>query len=364
MSSMTCCGTAAACGWVEIMGRRVLITGVDRFWGGRMAQALEQSPDVDVIIAMGTREPTVALERTEFVRADQAYSILSRIVRATQVDTVVHTFLIVNSGVVPARRLHEINVIGTMNLLAACGTSGNAVRQVVVKSSSLVYGSSYFDPTWFREQDGRNVPARTAVERSLLEVESFVRDFAEENPHIVVSVLRFGNVLGADIVTPLTQNLSRPLVPAIAGYDPMMQFMDESDVVRALTWVTEHELPGLYNVAGKGRMPWSEVVSMCGRRILPLPPMGTASAAALLSKVGLISFPPELEDLLRYGRGLDTSRIAQAGFRPVFTTAGAVKNFARAMHLKATIGDAEPEYRYDPHVETFFRHSPAVVRDR
>jgi len=52
------------------------------------------------------------------------YSILSRIVRATQVDTIVHTFLETNSSAVSNRVLHEINVIGTLNLLAAAEPRG------------------------------------------------------------------------------------------------------------------------------------------------------------------------------------------------------------------------------------------------
>ena len=32
------------------MGRRILVTGLGTFWGGRMAQALEQDPDVDIIV--------------------------------------------------------------------------------------------------------------------------------------------------------------------------------------------------------------------------------------------------------------------------------------------------------------------------
>jgi UDP-glucose 4-epimerase len=70
------------------MGRRVLITGIGTFWGGRVAQALERDDDVEMIVGLGVEEPQVPLERTEFVRADQSYSILSRIVRATQVDTI------------------------------------------------------------------------------------------------------------------------------------------------------------------------------------------------------------------------------------------------------------------------------------
>ena len=43
------------------------------------------------------------LERTEFVRADSNYSILERIVRATKVDTILHTHLIVDSTEISGR---------------------------------------------------------------------------------------------------------------------------------------------------------------------------------------------------------------------------------------------------------------------
>jgi UDP-glucose 4-epimerase len=200
------------------------------------------------------------------------------------------------------------------------------------------------------------------VERSLLEVEGFVRDFAEDNPATVVSVLRFANVLGTDIVTPISTNLSRPICPAIAGYDPLLQFVEEDDVVRCLEHVTRQRIPGLYNVAGTGKLPWSEVTGICGTRILPISPAGTHAAAAPLVRLGLIEFPPELESLLRYGRGVDTTRIGKTGFSCRYTTAGAVQNFIRAVRLRRSVGDAPPSYTYSQDIEQFFRHSPAVVR--
>jgi UDP-glucose 4-epimerase len=344
------------------VGRRVLITGLDTFWGGRMAQALENEPDVEMILGLGANEPRVPLERTEFVRSDQKYSILNRIVRATQVDTIVHTFLETNSVNVSSRALHEINVIGTLNLLAAAGTAGSSVRQVVVKSSTHVYGAAETDPAWFREEDTRTSPVRTRLERSLLEVEALVRDFADDNPHLVVSVLRFANVLGTDIITPISFNLRKRLLPSIAGFDPLVQFIEEDDVVRALEYVTGHGIPGVFNVAGAGKLPWSEVASICGAFLLPLPPFKPRAFVAPLRRLGTVQFPPEMEGLVRYGRGVDTSALAARGFEYRYTSAGAVESFARANNLRRATGSGEPEYRYEQDVEQFFRHSPAVVR--
>src|ERR1700745_4525920 len=98
---------------------RVLITGLSTFWGGRVAQALETNPDVEVVVGVDTRDPRTPLERTEFVRTDSSHSILARIVRATQVDTIVHTHLIVDSTRSSGRGLHETTVIATMSFLAA-----------------------------------------------------------------------------------------------------------------------------------------------------------------------------------------------------------------------------------------------------
>src|SRR5947209_5233909 len=220
------------------MGRRVLITGLGTFWGGRVAQALESDPDVEMIVGLDIEEPKVELERTEFVRADQTYSILSRIVRATQVDTILHTFLVVDSTRMSGRALHEINVIGTMNLLAAAAAPDSSVRHIVVKSSTLVYGSSYQDPVWFREEMSRTGPPKTRVERSLIEVEGYLRDFAEDNPHVTVTLLRFANVLGKDIRTPISKALSLPATPGILGFDPLLQFVEEGAVVRSIEFVT------------------------------------------------------------------------------------------------------------------------------
>ena len=171
-------------------------------------------------------------------------------------------------------------------------------------------------------------------------------------------MLRFANVLGTHLTTPISRNLSRPVCPAIFGFDPLLQFVEEDDVVRALLHVTQGGIPGLYNVAGDGRLPWSEVATICGTRLVPLSPFSPLKIRPLAR---LFDLPAELEDLLRYGRGVDTRRFAATGFTYNATSAGAVRTFIRAMRLRRQSGRKPTSYTYEHDVEQFFRHSPSVV---
>src|SRR5829696_794784 len=112
---------------------RLLITGLSTYWGGRLAQSLEQDPDIEAIVGIDRTPPKVALERTEFVQVADAHSLIRRIVQAAEIDTVVDTRLVVDSTVTSAKRAHENNVIGTMNILAACSGPDSTVKKFVHK---------------------------------------------------------------------------------------------------------------------------------------------------------------------------------------------------------------------------------------
>jgi UDP-glucose 4-epimerase len=231
-----------------------------------------------------------------------------------------------------------------------------------VKSSGLVYGSTREDPQWFKEETPRSRAPRTRVERSLIEVEGYLRDFAEDNPHVTVSLLRFANVLGPDIETSITKALNLPVAPSILGFDPMLQFVEEDDVVRSIEFAIHNDLAGIFNVAADGRLPWSEVAAICNRRLFPVPPVMTELLTSPLARLGILDLGPETIDLLRYGRGHDNRRFKQAGFKYRYTSAGAVEAFARAQRLRASVGGGKQPYRYEQEVEAFFKHSPSVVR--
>jgi len=282
-------------------------------------------------------------------------------VRATQVDTVLHTHLEADSTRTSSRRIHEVNVIGTMNLLAAAAAEGSAVRKIVLKTSTLVYGSNFADPYFFRETTRRTHPPTTPVERSLVEVDALVGDFAEDHPEVAVTSLRFANVLGDDVTTVFSRMLRMPAVPEVFGYDPRLQFVHEDDVTRALAHATTSDACGTFNVAGPGTITWGEACRAVSRRRLALPPVFTGTARLPLRLLRVIDIPPEVLSLLRYGRGVDTSAFVDTGFEYLYTTPATVDAFARARRLERVVGPP-PEYEYERDVEDFLRNSRAVVR--
>jgi UDP-glucose 4-epimerase len=345
-----------------VTSRRVLVTGLSSFWGGRVAQRLERDPQVEVIVGVSTDDPTCELQRTEFVRVGNQHALLRRIVRAAAIDTVVDARLVVDSLAAPARAAHEQNVIGTMNVLAACGGPDSPVRKVVFKSSAHYYGCERDDPSFFTEEMERPHPPRTRLEADIVEAEKAVSDFAARNRDVTVTTLRFCNGLGPDLRTSHTALLSLPVVPGILGFDPRYQFVHEDDIVGALLHAVANDLPGVYNAAADGVLVLSEIASLLGKPYAPvLPPVGLSLAAAGLVTVG-IRLPEEARRQLRYGRGLDNRKLKATGYRFGLTTREAVLRFAEARRLAPLRGDGVEPYRYEREVEEFLRRSPAVRR--
>jgi len=343
-----------------VASRRILITGLSTYWGGRLAQALEADPSVEAIIGVDNEEPSVELERTEYVKVGTQHALLRRVVEAAEIDTVVDTRLVVDSATTSSRKAHENNVMGTMNVLAACAWEGSSVRKVVFKSSTHFYGSEQDDPAFFSEIMGRPHPPRTPIERDILEAEASVAEFADKSPEVDVTILRFANVLGPGVDTSHIDLFSLPAVPMILGFDPRYQFVHENDVVHALEHATQRELPGVYNVAADGVLALTEVAGLLGKHYAPILPFwGTAIAATVARRLG-VNIPPEMLAQLRFGRGVDNRRYKAAGFEYGYTSREAVLALAEHMRLHPLLRSTAEPYRYEREVEEFLRWSPHV----
>jgi UDP-glucose 4-epimerase len=343
--------------------RRILVTGVARWWGALLVQRLVEDPGVGEVIGIDTLEPHYDLGRADFLKLDIRHSLIGKLVRAVGIDTVVHTNTIVDSFDLDPRRAHETNVIGTLNLLAGCSGDDSPVRRFVLKSSGHVYGSSYRLPAYLREDRRLDGGSEHAFVRDMVEIETTIREAADRNLRLDTLVLRFANGLNADEPQPLARYLDLELVPTIAGYDPIIQLIHRDDCIEALRRATLAGPPGAYNIAAAGPLPLTALLNRAGKLHAPLlPPVGVGAASSVLKRLGIAFLSPQLLDLIRWGRSLRIARAAQGlGFRARLDTGAAFADFVKERRVIRFQPDRNA-YLYEKELEDFIHSRTSGTR--
>jgi len=317
------------------VGRVVLVTGVSRDVGGRFARRIAADPAVSRVIGVDVTPPRADLGPVSFVRADIRNPVIAKVIAGQEVDTVVH--MSVHAAPEPGQSagqagsrtsMKEHNVIGSMQLLAAC-QKAPSLERLVVKSSSAAYGASSRDPAMFTEDMGAKRMPRTGYAKDVLEVEGYVRGFARRRPDVAVTMLRAANTVGARVSSPLTDYFRLPVLPTVLGYDARLQVLHEEDLLGALHHATLGGVHGTFNVAGDGVLMLSQAVRRLGKPTIPVPTFALGSVANFSRSVGVRGLSAELTAFLTFGRGLDTQRMRTVlGFEPTYTTASAFWDFS------------------------------------
>lgn len=323
------------------MPRTVLVVGVSRHLGGAFARRLSRDEAVDRIIGVDVVPPRHGIGRAEFMRADIRSPLVGRIISGNEVDTVVHAGVIATPRAGGGRATQkEINVIGTMQLLAACQRA-ESVTKLVVKSTAGVYGSSARDPAMFTEDMAAKKMPSAGWARDSVEVEGYVRGLSRRRPDIEVTTLRFANVIGPRIRTAFTDHFSLPVIPIPWGYDARLQFVHEDDCVAAMAHAVHAPGLGPVNIAGDGIITASQAANIAGRPYVLVPRVSTGAIADVAKRFGLIDIGSDQLDMMTFGRGLDTARMRREfGFDPMYSTRAAYEDFARA--TKGRIMDRLP----------------------
>ncbi|MQA04417.1 MAG: NAD-dependent epimerase/dehydratase family protein [Streptosporangiales bacterium] len=318
------------------MGRVVLVTGVARQPGTGLAQLLADQPAVERVIGIDMVPPRHSLAPAEFVRADVRGTSLSRLLDAYQVDTVVHAGVLTGPNRAGGRAAQkEVNVIGTMQLLAACQRA-ERVRKLVIRSSTTVYGLSERNPALFTEDEPPRKAPTGGFAKDIVEVEGYTRGFARRRADVTVTTLRFAYVLTAE--SALARYLALPVVPTVLGYDARLQLLHHEDVVEALRRATVEDHPGTYNVAGTGVVTASQAAHLAGRMTLPVPGLAVGPAADLLRRARLTYLTPELAETMRHSQVADTGRLQrQFGWQPVRSTRQALLDFVAEAGLEPVL---------------------------
>lgn len=317
-------------GEVSALGRVVLVTGASRYLGARISAVLADDPMVDRVVAVDVVPPRYDIGGAAFVRSDIRNPTILKVLEREGIDTVVHAGVLATQQQAGGRvSMKETNVIGTMQLLAACQRS-STVDRFVVKSSTTVYGSSPRDPAVFTEEMSARVVPRSGYAKDTVEVEAYVRGFARRRPDVAVTTLRFANTIGPRVTTPLTAYFEMAFVPTALGFDARLQFIHEDDAVEILRLATVGDETGIFNAAGAGSLLLSQALRMSGRMSLPVPTVASGLTGQLFRRIGLADFSPEQVQFLAHGRVVDCTRLYEIlGYRPKYSTLEAFSEFVR-----------------------------------
>jgi UDP-glucose 4-epimerase len=312
----------------------IVIAGVSGYWGRRVAQQLLAMPDVRVL-GVDRRPPAQPLEGLDFVKADIRNPLLVELLRAEQVDTLVH--LAWRERQWRCEEDFESNVLGTMQLLGACVDAG--VRRVVWRSTTAVYGARPENPLYMPEDTPLSALSSYAYVQDALEVERFIAGFAVEYPATSFSVLRLANVIGADVDSPFTRLLRLPVLPDLLGFDPLLQVIDADDAVAALVHAARSAANGPVNVAADGVVSFCQLAGKLGRPVLPILHLLVYWGWPVLSSLPacrkrLAWFPLE-PDYLRYPWVGDVARMrSELGFTPQWRAAQAVQRYVEELRAQ------------------------------
>jgi UDP-glucose 4-epimerase len=324
----------------------VLVTGVSRFVGAHVTARLAADPSIDRVLGVDTVAPSRELQRdmgrAEFVRADIRNPLIAKVIASADVDTVVHTSLTSTPASSGGRAtMKEMNVIGTMQLLAACQRSPR-VRRLVLRSTTAVYGSSPRDPAIFTEAMAPKALPSGGFAKDAAEIEGYVRGFGRRRPDVSVTVLRFANLMGPRIETALTKYFSLPVVPTVLGYDARMQLLHSEDALAVLEQAVREDLPGVFNVGAPGVLLLSQAIRRAGRAQISMPSIVVDPVSRLFRGAGLVDFTPEQMRFLNFGRVVDTELLQKTfGFTPRWTTVQAFDDFVQGRQLRPVISPAQ-----------------------
>jgi UDP-glucose 4-epimerase len=338
----------------------VLVTGACRFLGGYLTARLAQNPLIKGVIAVDAIAPSKdmlrRMGRAEFVRADIRNPFIGKVIRNGDVDTVVHAAAASyapRSGGTAA--LKELNVMGAMQLFAAC-QKAPSVRRVVLKSTSEVYGSSPRDPVMFTEDSSSRRPFREGFAKDSLDIEGYVRGLGRRRPDIGVTILRLANMIGPAMDTSLSRYLAGPLVPTMFGRDARLQLLHEQDALGALERAAMAGKAGTFNIGASGIIMLSQAIRRAGRIPVPVPGFGVWALDSLRRANRYHEINREQFNYLSYGRVMDTNRMrSELGYQPKWTTAEAFDDYVRGRGLTPII---------DPHRVRFLEGRAIALAQR
>lgn len=304
----------------------VLITGVSGALAGIVTQRLLE--DDHEVVGLDVRPlPMGRAFGGEFYRVRRyTQRRVAEVFRRHKPRILIHLGRIRGTAVRSMNQRYNQNVLGTRHLLSLAAKHG--VSRVVVLSTYHVYGAHQHNHLMIREDAPLRASQIFPELTDAVELDHATTTFLWRHRSVGTVLLRPCNVIGPNLNNLMSRLLRSRSCPSLLGYDPIMQFVHQDDMARAIVIAATAKAPnfGVFNVAGEGVASYSHAVRLAGGRTVPVPHVLAYPIVGALARWRLI-FPQHLMDYFRYPCVIDDSEFRKAyGFEPERTTVQALES--------------------------------------
>ena len=254
----------------------------------------------------------------DFLQARYTQRRVDEAFRRVRPDVLVHLGRVRTAEVSSFSQRYTQNVLGTRRLLDLARRY--EVRRVVVLSTFHVYGAHQHNHLHLTEDDPLRASQLFPELADAVELDHAATNFLWRYRRVETVVLRPVNIVGPTLNNFITRLLRARRCPYFVGYDPMLQFVHEDDVARALELAADAGKFGVFNVAGEGVVSWSHAIRLAGGDPLPVPHVLAYPLVGALARLRL-GVPKHLMDYFRYPVVVTDARFREEfGYAPARTT--------------------------------------------
>lgn len=299
--------------WRKKRDKRVVLTGIAGNLGREVARRLHRDWDV---IGIDRRRVKGLPPDVEFHQLDIRRRKTEDLFRKGHIDALIHLNIMHNPRQ-SNREHHEFNIVGTQKIFELAQQHG--VGKIILLSSANVYGPAATNNQFLTEEAPLLAGENFEGIRDLVAVDMYASSFFWRHPEIETVILRPVHIVGQVRNAP-SNYLRKQKVMTLLGYDPMVQLIHVNDVIEAILCGLRPGIRGIYNIAGPGELPLSELVRQLDRERFPVPEPIARPVLAALFQARLSSFPVDELDHIKYVCMVDDSRAReQMRYQPTMT---------------------------------------------
>jgi len=304
-------------------GLTVAVTGPTGEIGQAVIAALERSRDVKRVLGMARRPFDPAKQGFKKLSYRQG-DVLDRKAVADLVrgaDVVMHLAFIIMGG---AKDSREVNLNGSRNVFEATVAAGAA--RLVYASSVAAYGFDRDNPQPLREDDPARGTAAHYYSAQKAEVETLLAQVLD-GARTAAYVFRPCIVAGPEApllidslpYTQISERMPGPVLSLLDGVpilkpvlpDPGVPFqlVHHDDVASAMrSAVLGRGTPGVYNLAGPGRLTVKQLAEELGWYSIPVPELAVDAVTEMVGRLGFLPAQAQWIAAFRQPMIVDTAK--------------------------------------------------------